>query len=98
MSQTTTAPTRDQLIKDAKNVPQLLADAKAMDPEMYAALTGSHVPTAWVAPVAGAVAWVAAKYGLGWDQDTSDAIAGFIIVACTAAYHYLAPKIGKDKS
>ena len=82
---------RDKIIADAKDVPSLLASTKDNDPAFYAALTGAHIKNVWIPPIASAVGWAAARYGLGWDAGTCTAVAGGIVVIGTAIFHYLAP-------
>lgn len=84
---------RDQLIADAKDVPSLLTAAQTADPEMYAVLTGGGMWRKYVKIGAAGVAWVATKFGLGWDADTCTAIAGFLLVVGAYIEHRLQPRL-----
>lgn len=82
---------RDQIIREATSLPQLLAAAKVADPMLFDAIVGSHNKSIWLAPLASAVGWGVAKFGLGWDSDTCTAVAGALLTALTAAWHYFTP-------
>lgn len=84
---------RDQVIADAKDVPSLLTGAKEADPQLYAVLTAGGMWKKYVKIGAAAVAWMAAKFGLGWDADTCSAIAGFLLVIGAYVEHRLQPRI-----
>ena len=84
---------RDQVIADAKDVPSLLNGAQEADPELYAVLTGGGMWKKYVKIGAAGVAWVAAKFGLGWDTDTCTAIAGFLLVVGAYIEHKLQPRL-----
>lgn len=84
--------TRDQLIADAKSLPDLIAKASAVDPALAAALTGqakvlSKAPLG--AALAAVIAWAAAHFGLGWGEDTDDTLAGLAVLAGGYLTHYL---------
>ena len=49
------APTRDERVAAANNVPQWLALAKAYDPALFSAMTGSTDKYAWLPIVAAVV-------------------------------------------
>ena len=89
---------RDQLVADAKDLPGLIAAAQAADPTLFKMLTGNGTKSVWYAPVASAVAAVAAHFGLGWDADTCGAIAGVVLFAGTAMVHWLAPKLAMPRT
>lgn len=86
MSGATTAPAptvRDQVVADAKSLPDLIAKAQAVDPALAAQLTAKPL-LASKSPIgtliAGVVAWLAGRYGLGWDQSTCDLVAGCAVL------------------
>lgn len=82
---------RDQIIADAKTLPGLLAAAQANDPVLANAILGKATNAAMTqvgAVVVGAVTWVAARYGLGWDDKTDEIIAGLITCGAGLAIHW----------
>jgi hypothetical protein len=90
---TITPAQRNQVIADAKSLPGLLTTAKTVDPALFTALTGSNDKAVWLAPATSAVAWVASRYALGWDQDACSLVAlvgGSIVLAI---WHWLSPRL-----
>ena len=83
---------RDKIIADAKSLPDLIATAKTVDPDLAAQLTpkaliASKSPAGTLA--AGVVAWLVSHYGLGWDQATCDLVAGLAVLAGGYAMRYI---------
>ena len=80
----TSQTVRDQIVADAKNLPDLIQKASVLDPAMAQALTG-QAQTASKTPlgaiIAAGIAWLAAHYGLGWGQATDDLVAGAAVLA-----------------
>ncbi len=75
--------TRDQIISQARSMPDLIAKASLMDPPLAAALTGQATAasaTPLGALIAAGVAWLAAHYGLGWGESFDNMVAGLAIV------------------
>lgn len=73
----------DMAVAQAKSIPDLIAKAKVLDPGLAAALT----PKALIASkspagtlLAGGLAFVAGRYGLGWDEVTCDMLAGLAVL------------------
>lgn len=70
---------RDDAIAAAQNLPTLVAGLKAADPALAQSLEGKALlasKSPWGTLAGGIVAWLAAHYGLGWDQATCDLVAG----------------------
>ena len=93
MSTTAPAPTvRDQVIADAKSLPDLIAKAQANDPALAAQLTGKSL-LASKSPIgtlaAGVVTWLAGRYGLGWDDMTCNLVAGAAVLIGGYAMRYV---------
>jgi hypothetical protein len=70
---------KDRLIADAKSLPDLIAKAQLVDPAFATSLTAkpllaSRSPAGTL--LAGVVAWLAGRYGLGWDDMTCNLVAG----------------------
>ena len=80
----TSQTVRDQIVADAKSLPDLIQKASVLDPAMAQALTG-QAQTASKTPlgaiIAAGIAWLAAHYGLGWGQATDDLVAGAAVLA-----------------
>ena len=82
MSETTPPKSvRDQIIADAKSLPDLIRKASVMDPSLAAALTGqanvaSKTPLG--ALLGAGLAWLVAHSGIGWGQETDDLVAGIL--------------------
>lgn len=93
MSGTSPAPTlRDQLVADARSVPDLIAKAKDLDPTLAEQLTGKALvasKTPWGVLVAGIVGWGVAHWGLGWSSDTTDLVAGAAVVVGAYAMRWI---------
>jgi len=86
---TTSAPTtRDRIIGDARNAPELLAQAQKFDPAIAAALTGKALiasKTIWGTLATMGISWTVTKYGLGWSDQTDAYVSGLLVMAATAA-------------
>jgi hypothetical protein len=82
---------RDQIIADAKSLPDLIQKASVLDPTLAAVLTG-QATTASKTPIGAAlaagVAWLASHYGLGWGEGFDNTIAGLAIVGGGYAAHW----------
>lgn len=86
------AATRNSLVAGAQSVPELIAKASVIDPAFAKQLTAkplylSKTPAGTL--LAGAIGWVAAKYGFGWDQGTTDLVAGFCLLAGGYVMRYI---------
>lgn len=69
----------DQITAMARDVPDLIAKAATVDPDLASKWTGKALvasKTPWGTLAGGIVAWLASKYGFGWDQATTDLVAG----------------------
>lgn len=78
---------RDQIVADAKNVPDLIAKAQTADPWLAQQLTGKSLFSSKSPPaiiVAALITWASTKYGFGWDQSTVDLLT--MVVGVIAAY------------
>lgn len=100
MSTTTTPPapptpesdTRNAIIAQARDLPELIEKAKAVDPKLAESLTSKGLlasKSTW-GPVASlAVSWVVTKYALGWDSNTCELVSGAIVLAVSAVLRAL---------
>jgi hypothetical protein len=84
----------DDAVAAAKNVPDLIAKAKAVDPDAAAALEGkalitSKTPIGVLATAA--ISYLAVKYGLGWSQEVDELVAGVAILAASYVMRYVSP-------
>ncbi len=78
MSATKTSLT-DTAVAAAKNLPDLVANLKQIDSPLAQQIEGKPLAasrTPWGTLATGVVAWLAAKYGLGWDEQTCALVAG----------------------
>lgn len=82
---------RDQVVAGAKNTPELIEAAKVADPQLFAALQGMPAWHLYGPPVTAIVAWLAGRYGLGWDPGTCSGVALFLVTAATGFVHWLKP-------
>jgi hypothetical protein len=80
-------PLRNNLIRQARSVPDLIQKAERVDPDFATLLAGKALVStrspAGVA-IAAVVTWAAGKYGLGWDASTVDTVT--LVVLVVAAY------------
>jgi hypothetical protein len=82
----TNPPIRDQVIKDAQSLPDLIARAQALDPDLATQLTGKALVASksiWGNAVALIVSWVVTRYGLGWDENICAVVTGLIVMGAT---------------
>ena len=78
------ASVTDQIVGQAKDLPQLISMAGQYDPALAASLTPKALLASKSAPgtlLVGVVAWAVSKYGLGWDAQTVDLVAGLGVLA-----------------
>ncbi len=78
---TTGAPTTvtDQVIAQAKDLPDLIQKASTFDPALAAKFTGQALLASrspWGTLAGGIVAWLVSHYSLGWDDATCSMVAG----------------------
>lgn len=69
----------DQAVAAARDLPDLIAKASALDPALAQKFTGQALLASrspWGTLAGGVVAWLASRYGLGWDSATCDLVAG----------------------
>ena len=79
MATITDTPAVNAAIKDAQSLPALVATLQTVDPAMAQQIEGKALlasKTPWGTLLTAAVAYVAARYGLGFDQTTDALIAG----------------------
>lgn len=84
LSAPATPAIRDQLVKDAQSVPDLIARAQTADPQLAQQLQGKALLTSktpWGTLAVAAVAYASAKWGFGWDEGTVDLVAGLGLLA-----------------
>ncbi len=76
----------DDAVAEARTLPGLVANLRAVDPALAAqlepkALIYSRTPI--VTLVVMVVAWLSARYGLGWDATTDNAVACVCVVVAS---------------
>jgi len=79
-------PTRDELVKGAQNLPELISLANQYDPELAQALQGKALiasKSVWGTAGTLVVSWIVTKYGLGWSPDTSAEVTGLLVLVVT---------------
>lgn len=81
--------TRDQLIADARSLPELVARARRVDPPLAESLTGKALiasKSVWGNILAPIVTYGVARYGLGWDSEMCNIVTGGAIVVGTVVF------------
>jgi len=91
------ADARDQLIKDAQSAAHLLVTAKQSDPELFAIMTSPKATSIWATPLTAVFVALVARYGIDLDKETCAEIAGLVVIAGTALFHYLHPALPPPK-
>lgn len=74
----------DQVIADAKDLPSLVDGLKAVDPALAEQFTGKALlasKSPWGTLLAGAVTWLAGRYGLGWPPEVCALLGGAGVLA-----------------
>lgn len=72
---------RSAMVRGAKSLPDLVTQAKAIDPQLAESLTEKSLvgsKTVWGPPISFGVIWLGSHYGLGWDDQTCAMISGVI--------------------
>lgn len=89
------APTAiDNAVAAAKDLPDLVSKAQAIDPSLAAALEGKALiasKTPWGTLLAGAIAYFAAKQGFGWDETLCDLLAGAGVLLGSYLMRFISP-------
>lgn len=78
----------------AKDLPDLIAKAKVVDPDLAAAITGKALiasKTPWGTLLTTGAAYLSAKYGLGWDESTDELVALGGLVIGSYLMRYVSP-------
>ena len=81
------AAIRDQVIADARSLPDLIAKASTLDPQLAQQLTTkSAVASAslWGTVISLIVTWAVTKWGLGWNGDTCALVSGVLSMGVNA--------------
>lgn len=86
---------RDQLVSDAKSLPDLLNKAQVLDPALFKTLTGGQNKNVWYPAVLSVVSWASTHWLFGWSPDVCAEIAGGILVAGSAVVHWLSANMAK---
>lgn len=87
-----TAPIRDQIVADAKSLPDLITKAQAYDPALAKQLVAKPLiasKTFWGVTITTLLTPIVARYGLGWDQNTVELVSGAVVVLVTAIMRYI---------
>lgn len=83
---------RDNLVRDASSVPDLIAKAEAIDPNLAASLQAKALlgsKTVWAPLATWIVTSVVSYFGVGWDETTSTMIASLLAWAAVIVCRYL---------
>lgn len=83
------APTTpaDRAVALAKDIPSLIRQAAASDPDLAAKWKGKSLiasKTLWGTLITMGVSWAVTKWGLGWNSDTCAEVSGGLVMAATA--------------
>jgi hypothetical protein len=76
----------NQIVSDAKNLPDLIAKAQTFDPQLAESLAGKSLAaskTVWGTALTMGVSWVATHYALGWPPESSAEVSGAIVLFAT---------------
>ena len=85
-------PRIDDAIADARSLPALLAKLKTASPDAYGQLVGKPLIASrspWGTITVAIVAWLASRYGLGWDEGTCTIVGGLGVIAGSYAMRWL---------
>lgn len=88
----TKATLETSAIKAAQDLPDLLAKLQAVDSPLADQITGKSLvasKTPVVTLLVTGIAWVSAKYGLGWDESTDTAIAGAALLVASYVMRFI---------
>lgn len=72
---------RNDLVRGAQSLPDLVHQAKTLDPHLAESLTEKSLvgsKTVWGPPISFGVIWLGSHYGLGWDDQTCAMLSGLI--------------------
>ena len=87
-----TTETVNQVVADARSLPELVRGFERTSPDLAKSIEGKSLiasRTPWGVLLAGAIGWAAARYGLGWDSNTVDLVAGLAVLAGGYAMRYV---------
>jgi hypothetical protein len=79
-------PTRDEAIKAAQSLPDLVNKLQTADPDLAEQLTGKaliYSRTPWGTLLATGIAWAVTKYGIDWDESTCALVSGAVLIAAS---------------
>lgn len=82
----------DRIVADAKSLPELVAKAQVLDPDLAKALTAKALvasKSTWGPLVGAAVVQLVTRWGLGWDEGTCDLVTGGIILVVSAGLRWV---------
>lgn len=83
----TTSIFRDQIIKEAQSLPDLISRAELADPDLAKQLTSKaliYSKSIWGNAIALIVSWMVTRYGIGWGADTCALVTGLIVMGVTS--------------
>lgn len=84
--------TTDRVIADAQSLPDLIARAKLLDPNLAAMIEGKAAigsKTVWAAVLTPLLAWLVARYGIGWDDGTQTLVVGLASAGIGVAVRFV---------
>jgi hypothetical protein len=79
-------------VKAAQSLPDLIAKLSVANPTMADQLTSKSLITSkslYGTPIVTAIAFLSAKYGLGWDDTTVNLVSLFVLLAASAGFRLL---------
>lgn len=82
------APSRDQMIADAKSVADLMDKAQTFDPQLAKQLTAKPLlasKSVWGMALTALLTPLITSWGFGWDEGTVELVSGIIVVLVAAA-------------
>lgn len=91
MTDITATPAVNAVVAEAKSLPDLVDKLGALDPALAQQITGKALiasKTPWGVLAVAGVALISARFGLGWDQNTVELIAGGGVLIGAFAMRY----------
>lgn len=82
----------DRAVSDARDLPSLVNNLSAVNPDLAQQFTGKLLLASRSAPgpfVTGALTWLVAHYALGWSPEFTSMVAGGVVLLAGYALRYI---------
>ncbi len=94
MANVSNTPTVNAAVAAARSLPELVKTLQTVDPTLAASLTTKTLAVSkspWVVLAAGVVGYVSSRYGLGFDETTTQLIAGGLVLVAGFIMRAISP-------